>query len=345
MPRFVTISPTHIPGKKRDAWEKMKTGGYIAIGWLNQELKGKSIAEIEKIIKQRAFDNEDAAISAFHKFFDLKVGDYVAVNNTNKGLFGVGEIVSDYRFSKDAHDTGAEDKDEFYSNLRNVKWLHTEYATRKELMRESEKSWVPYGTVGKILPSVPPYIRRLLGEEKPAPEPTKLPKMPDWLNPIVRSIELLRKDKRHQERAHESLVEDFLVTLGYRKHEDIRFRQGRVDITISIGGRPAALVEVKRDWDFDEGGRDGAVKQGYVYAHERGIRYVIVSNGDAYAIFDRLKGLSYESNFVGEFRLTALDNESLEVVERLRKENLERTNLVELFRNIGEAFSPSVEEE
>ncbi len=35
MPKFTTISPTHIPGKKEYAWERFREGHYVAIGWLD----------------------------------------------------------------------------------------------------------------------------------------------------------------------------------------------------------------------------------------------------------------------------------------------------------------------
>jgi len=37
-------------------------------------------------------DNEASAIDAFTKFLALDIGDYVAVNNTNDGLFGKGVV-------------------------------------------------------------------------------------------------------------------------------------------------------------------------------------------------------------------------------------------------------------
>jgi len=76
----------------------------------------------------------------------------------------------------------------------------------------------------------------------------------------------------------------------YQKHKEIKYRQGRVDITLESAGRPLAIVEVKRAWDLSAQTGMDAVKQAYGYAHDRGVRYVIVSNGDTYMLYDRLKG-------------------------------------------------------
>lgn len=47
MPKFTTISPTHIEGKKRYAWERCQEGGYVAIGWLQRtDLSGKTVDQI-----------------------------------------------------------------------------------------------------------------------------------------------------------------------------------------------------------------------------------------------------------------------------------------------------------
>lgn len=340
MPKFVTISPTHIPGKKKHAWNKFKSGGYIAIGWLQDEdVSGKSIDEIAELIRGAGHANEASAIHAFEVFLSLKPGDYVAVNNTNHGLFGVGRVKSGYRFEGCKHNTGAEDTDQFYSHLIDVEWIDTKYVPRRAILEEGETGWQPYGAVGALRRGLPMYIRRLLdlnGDDTP-PEPPPPP--PEWLLPIIESIELLREDPKHQERAHESLVEDFFCAVGYRKHQDIKYRQGRVDITICADDKPVLLVEVKRDWDLSLYGGGHAVQQVYGYALDQGVRHVVVTNGDVYLLFDRLKGLSLDSNILGEFQLTALQEEDLEIIDRLRPANLENPNLEELFKLLSEAFS------
>lgn len=167
MPRFLRISPTHIPGKKKYAWNNFRSGDYIAIGWLHDiDLTGKSIDEVISIVRLRQYDNETSAIDSFTKFLSLEAGDYVAVNNVNHGLFGIGVITSGYKFQKYKHDNGSNDEGDFYSHVRSVEWKYTKYVKQKEILHHGEKSWKPYGTVGKLEDEVPPYIRRLLGEKQ-----------------------------------------------------------------------------------------------------------------------------------------------------------------------------------
>jgi hypothetical protein len=121
MPQFTTISPTHIKGKKRECWHQFRDGGYIALGWFNEvspdfdftkDLSGCTGSDIANLALEiytdknmRAMQNYNPdwqydekepykVIDAFEKFYSLEIGDYVAVNNTNDGLFGIGEIRS-----------------------------------------------------------------------------------------------------------------------------------------------------------------------------------------------------------------------------------------------------------
>lgn len=337
MTQYTTISPTHVTGKKYDAWNNFLKGEYIAIGWMDVDLTGKSIEEVISIIKEQEFEDESSAIDAFTKFLALNIGDYVAINNTNHGLFGVGQVTSDYRFQKYKHDSGADDKAGFYSNLRSVKWEYANYVKAKDIISPGETAWQPYGTIGKLQEEVPPYIKRLLGEMLPKTSSEINYVVPDYLKSVVRNVEKLKADPNHQERAHESIVEDFFCMLGYEKHSDIKYRQGRVDISIWNGNNPLIVVEVKRDWDLSSSSYN-AINQAYNYALGQGTRYIIVTNGDYYVLFDRLKGLSYSSNIIGEFRLTALEGDDSFTIDRLKRENLINPNLEELFRNLSESF-------
>src|SRR3990170_4650506 len=121
MPKFTTISPTSISGKKEYAWNKFLTGKYISIGWLPEcDLTGKAIDEIVTEIRKQKYSNDRWAIDAFRKFLALNEGDYVAVNNTADGLFGIGVIKSSYKYQRYKHDTGSDDKEDFYSHYRVV---------------------------------------------------------------------------------------------------------------------------------------------------------------------------------------------------------------------------------
>jgi predicted Mrr-cat superfamily restriction endonuclease len=338
MPQFTTISPTHISGQKPRAWEQFRDGGYVAIGWLeNIDLAGKSIDEITDLIRRQKYDNEAAAIQSFERFLSLKPDDYVAVNNTNHGLFGVGIIKSEYKFQPRKHDSG--DAEEFYPHYRDVKWIKTEYMPRASLVSEGETPWQPYGTVGKVYPQLPPYIARIVGFSVPTASKEIAFVRPADLKIVIDAVEVLRKERNHMERAHESLVEDLFVAIGYRKHKDIKYRQGRVDIKIEAGGHALLIVEVKADWDIGFKNAIDAIKQAYNYAHDQGVRNVIVTNGDTYILFDRMKGLSWESNLLGEFQLTALEQEDLLLIDRLRPARMISPDPGEALRHLAESFS------
>ncbi|HOC39363.1 MAG TPA: type I restriction enzyme HsdR N-terminal domain-containing protein [Thermodesulfobacteriota bacterium] len=144
------------------------------------------------------------------------------------------------------------------------------------------------------------------------------------LSHLKAAIQHLRNDPKHAERGHESLVERFFENLGYRNHEEIKYRAGRVDILIRSDQKPLIVVEVKRYWNLTK--HDEAVIQGYRYALENGARYVIVTNGDYYAVFDRIRGLSMQSNFVMEFTLTDLNPNEHGITESLKKDKLIAAN-------------------
>lgn len=189
MPRFLTISPTHIPGKKKYAWEKCKDGGYVAIGWMDVDLSRMSIDEVEELIRSHEFDNQASAIESFGKFLTLDVDDYVAVNNASHGLFGVGRITSGYRFVKNHHDTGADNVECWYSHLRDVSWEFDRYVKREDIVSGDETSWAPYGTVGALREELPPYIERLLGIAVPTDEAIdKQFVIPEFLQHVIERI-------------------------------------------------------------------------------------------------------------------------------------------------------------
>ncbi|MCP3993469.1 MAG: hypothetical protein GY722_00175 [bacterium] len=340
MPQFLNISPTHIEGKKRESWANCLADNCIAIGWMHVDLTGEALHEVDRLIRSYHFPNEASALVSFRRFLSLRVGDYVAVNNAVHGLFGIGIVNSGYRFEPNKYTTGITRGDprfdtiehRFYPHLIGVDWKSEEYMLRRDLLAPGEKGWPPFGTTGPLLSDVPDYILRALGERRgavtatvaTAPPAVKF-EAPGWLGPVVRAIEALKADSGHQERAHESLVEEFLVALGYRKHEDIKYRQGRIDVALYDGDQPTVAFEVKRDWQLSSRNRE-VREQVYRYALEQGIRFAAITNGDYYLIYDRMKGLSYDSQLVGEFKLSALQEADLRVIDNLRPGQLREGN-------------------
>jgi len=153
------------------------------------------------------------------------------------------------------------------------------------------------------------------------PEKTQLV-LPHWLKNIINDIKKLKASLTHHERSNESLIERFFENLGYERFNDIIFRKGRIDISISIDNLPVIVVEVKRYWNLNVHSDCGVVRQAYNYALENGAKIVIITNGDYYAIYDRERGRTYNENLVGEFILTNLQISDLRLINSLRKDSL-----------------------
>lgn len=84
------------------------------------DLTGWSIDKIISELKLRNYANESSAIESFKKFLALDIGDIVAVNNVNAGLFGIGRIKSNYKFSMQIYDTGPKIKMNFILIIRKL---------------------------------------------------------------------------------------------------------------------------------------------------------------------------------------------------------------------------------
>jgi len=149
----------------------------------------------------------------------------------------------------------------------------------------------------------------------------------NWIECIINDIGKLKKYSTHQERSHESLIERFFENLGYNRFSDIQFRIGRIDITISIDKKPMIVIEVKRYWNLNVKNDQNVIQQAYNYALKNGARFVIVSNGDYYAIFDRDRGRTYKENLMGDYRLTNIQKEDLKLINFLEKKNLSKYEL------------------
>jgi len=91
--------------------------------------------------------------------FELGIGDYVAVNNVQHGLFGIGRITSAYKYQRNKHDCG--DGVAYYPHYREVQWLITKYIAAHSIPFNGESRWEPRGTVGRIDVAVPKYIQNL----------------------------------------------------------------------------------------------------------------------------------------------------------------------------------------
>jgi hypothetical protein len=158
--------------------------------------------------------------------------------------------------------------------------------------------------------------------EKADEEPVDIP---FWLTDSVAQITILKQDSEHQERDHEDVVAGLFSALGFVRGQEIKFQSSHIDILIYGGKTPLITVEVKKDWALSAKSKD-YLKQAYNYSHEQGTRYVIITNGDCYILYDHTKGLGFDEQYVGEFKLTHLTEPGKEILLSLRKSQISNPN-------------------
>lgn len=205
--------------------------------------------------------------------------------------------------------------------LRNVKVIPKEEKI-SNFIKENDK--YPYRISKKFLKLNEDKEEQFFKIIKSPPIVSEKPQLdlPPWLEEIIKDVKRLKSDTNHKERANESLIERFFENLGYERFNDIKFRTGRIDISILIESQPIAVIEVKKYWNLNWKKDHDVVEQAYKYALNNGARLVIISNGDYYAIFDRANRYTYSDNFKGEFILSSLEKDDLQLIYFLKKNNL-----------------------
>lgn len=143
---------------------------------------------------------------------------------------------------------------------------------------------------------------------------------PSWLEQVIQQVEALKSDPEHLERDHEDIVANFFEALGHRRIIDIKYRRGNIDIRIDRNGIPFITIEVKSDWSMTCDSKK-VINQAFSYANEIGSRYVIITNGDLYCLFDRNKGLKYDDQLLASFELSNLKNSDLQYFDILKKDD------------------------
>ena len=156
--------------------------------------------------------------------------------------------------------------------------------------------------------SLPPFRDKATSTKKEPPPPKFIK--------LVEKIEQLKESSAHAEREHEELVIDFFKTLGYEFPKDIKLGKERADILIEQKGTPFIVVEVKRDWNLKEKIHR---EQAYKYSLRQGGRYVIITNGNNYYIYDRTKGLTFQENYLGSFSLSPWSKGEEKLISLLEK--------------------------
>jgi len=171
-------------------------------------------------------------------------------------------------------------------------------------------------------PTPTPHI---VTEPDPGPSPfiqrMPIPELPNALRAVVDGVQRLWDQEHSLERDHEHAVAQFFEALGYLAGEDIRFQRSNMDIVLAKDGQVLAVIEVKADRALVST-HQTVINQAFGYALTVGAPFVVISNGNYYAVFDRRRGLSLKEQLVVEFRVLDLDAAALVAIEKLRKGTL-----------------------
>ena len=160
------ICPTHCKGQKEDAWKSFFSKNIMAIGWNDTDYTDYNMDEIMK-----DYPDDSAAKDAFTLIKQIEKGDIVCCTHNNRGLWGIGIALSQYKYQKHIHYAGkdVDDEDSYYSHYVDVAWLcfkEQGYILASELyIRYPEKTWQPYGTLSRK-EEVPQYISNYLLQSK-----------------------------------------------------------------------------------------------------------------------------------------------------------------------------------
>ena len=181
------ICPTHCKGQKENAWKSFFSKNIMAIGWNDTDYTDYNMNEI-----MNDYPDNSAAKEAFTLIKQIEEGDVVCCTHNNRGLWGIGIALSQYKYQKHIHYAGkdVDDEDSYYSHYVDVAWLcfkEQEYILTSELcIRPPEKRWQPYGTLSQK-EEVPQYISNYLLQ-------SKNDGMKDY-NKLEKYIELLETNK------------------------------------------------------------------------------------------------------------------------------------------------------
>jgi hypothetical protein len=321
--------------------------------------EGKSSEELEKIMKNNHADYTQAMITGRAKvlweiYNNVKEGDFIVAKEGQQTMLAIGKVFKKsgkaVYFSIEQGIERTANKYNPHPNFINVDWKEDriDFGTNvflRDRFGPLRKIVVSrnYSKYGKMIQD---RIYDLWGEDvsltnvglsendkqnsvmKPKRNSNQIKKNinvfkngPKWLISLQKRVKGLRNDLQHKERAHESLVEMFYEGLGYERFSDIRHRQGRIDIRIMKDNKVEIVTEVKKNWGLTKNNIK-VLRQAYGYALETGARYVIITNGDYYAIFDRKKGSSYDSQFIGDLQLTNFQKKDLEVIDLIKKSKI-----------------------
>lgn len=150
------------------------------------------------------------------------------------------------------------------------------------------------------------------------------PKPPEFvLPPIPNAESLLARIRQVQglpERNMEDVVKAFLLQLGHAESA-VAFQVGHVDVRVNDEhGKGRIVVEVKKSLRIEKVRQD-ALRKGFDYAGRVGAPLVVITDADTYEVYDRSRGMDYDSMLCGQFQLTRFNHADGTVLDLLRPAN------------------------
>lgn len=328
-----------------DVWKYDLLHGTIAIGGYTNLSTAKSTEEMAKLILSNEnwgwqYKNREKEASRWSNqywsfYHQVKAGDIVIAKQGKQKIVGVGKIVrvngcvAFYSEKLGLERSG--NVSNKHPNFLNVEWIRDEMDFGEDVFKQDR-----FGDLNKMvnmkeyIPKINERIANLFGGKtvmkNRKSHKDKKPGQNAGLrfSALIDQITVLRQDPDHKERAHESLVEYFYEILGFNRFSQIKHRQGRIDIAVVQGDEVIVINEVKKSWILTKNNQD-ALKQAYDYANTTGAQHVVITNGDYYAIFDRGNGLSYNSNFCGEFTISSLKLEDEKLIDKFKNNILKNS--------------------
>lgn len=253
--------------------------------------------------------------SLLYKFVhEMKVDDFIFLPTTQvDNCINIGKISGPYK-----SDTSF---DEEYKHLRPVQWLRR--ISRDSLTVESRNA-VNIQSSFCQLHSLTNELKTLLGENSTQSaniSPNIQSKNFD-LPPIAEIqayLDHLKASDGMPERQIEDLVKQFLLKLGHSPLT-IQFQKGRIDISVhNESDKIVCVYEVKRSLASTPK-KEEARRQANDYSCRVGARLFVITDADFFEIYDRKKGVDYDSMFCGGFQLTRYDSSKNHLLDLLRPE-------------------------
>lgn len=270
-------------GKDAFLIDAFKERNIVALGWGLGDLKDKNADDIKKLMEETYPDESKYALgiasSQVIKFrHTIKKGDYVLSYNPSSRKYLLGEITSDYYFSKDLEN---EDIDYIggHNDTRNVKWLGE--VSRDKLKVSTKNTLGAISTLFNINEDAKKDILNVFNNKVPKTEEDEEESENEDISILKedikeKSIEFI-KDKVNTLDPYEmqDLIAGLLRAMGYKTLVSPRGSDRGKDIIASPDGLgledPVILVEVKHRPNTTIGSQEIRSFKGALKKTNRGI--------------------------------------------------------------------------